>query len=612
MSSEIKDSVMANKVDKQKIFNQVWSMADDLRGSMDANDYKNYILGFLFYRYLNVQLEPIIKEFITAAFGEANKDLSQEEVDNLVNEKIRKERLHKVYDEAIKTYVELERNRKEFEGLNADQKREKFIKELLVISFKRAGRSYVIRPEYCWDALLYGIETNSITANVYGNVFKSFKEDNVSNKTLDDIFHDVNLSSLRIGSDPNERVNYLNKLVMKIESIPFRDESGQDLLGAIYEYLIGKFAASAGKSGGEFYTPHEVSLLISKIISYNLISDKRGAKTAEEIKQKIQNSEFTVFDPTCGSGSLLLTVRQSILERLEEENIEITDRQKADLIRFYGKEKNYTTYNLARMNLFMHEVKSDNFELSEGDTLDFQYPVKEDSKKTPIKVDAVVANPPYSAHWDPQNKEDDPRFSPYGKLAPKTKADFAFLLHGLYHLDDHGTMGIVLPHGVLFRSAAEATIRENLIKKNYLDAVIGLPSNLFYGTGIPTIILIFRKGRTTNDVLFIDASAEFEKDKRQNRLTEENIEKILQTYINRVDVDKYAHVATLEEIEENEYNLNIPRYVQTHEEEEPIDLEEVLRNIEIEKREIQRLEDSIYAQLKELGVDVEKILKDIK
>ncbi|RIY33470.1 type I restriction-modification system subunit M [Psittacicella melopsittaci] len=609
MTSEIKDSVTANKVDKQKIFNQVWSIANDLRGGMDANDYKNYILGFLFYRYLNVQLEPIIKEFIKAAFGEANKDLSKEELDNLVNEKIRKERLHKVYDEAIKIYVELVGNRAEYQGLNEDQKREKFIKGELADSFNRAGRPYIIRPEYCWDALLDNIETNTINYNIYQNAFVAFNEDNTGKNSLKNIFHAVNINSPQIGSTTNERINNLNKLVTKLEGMPFKDESGQDLLGAIYEYLIGKFAASAGKSGGEFYTPHEVSVLISKIISYNLISDK---KASEEINRKVQNSQITVFDPTCGSGSLLLTVRQSILERLEEENIEITERQKENLIRFYGKEKNYTTYNLARMNLFMHEVNSDNFELSEGDTLDFQYPVKEDSKKTPIKVDAVVANPPYSAHWDPQNKEDDPRFSPYGKLAPKTKADFAFLLHGLYHLDDHGTMGIVLPHGVLFRSAAEATIRENLIKKNYLDAVIGLPSNLFYGTGIPTIILIFRKGRTTNDVLFIDASTEFEKDKRQNRLTEENIEKILQTYINRVDVDKYAHVATLEEIEENEYNLNIPRYVQTYEEEEPIDLEEVLRNIEIEKREIQRLEDSIYAQLKELGVDVEKILKDIK
>lgn len=313
-------------------------------------------------------------------------------------------------------------------------------------------------------------------------------------------------------------------------------------LGVIYEYLIGQFAASAGKKSGEFYTPHEVSKILAKIVT-------DGVEESDHT--------FSVYDPTCGSGSLLLTVKS-----------ELPGGDKPGAIKFFGQEKNTTTYNLARMNLMMHGVSFNNMTLSNADTLERDWPDGPDAKGIdhPRSFDAV-ANPPYSAHWDnSETKLKDPRFRDYGKLAPKTKADYAFILHSLYHLNDRGTMAIVLPHGVLFRGAAEGAIRQTIIEKNYLDTVIGLPANLFYGVGIPTTILVFKKNRKTKDIFFIDASNEFEKGKNQNKLTDKNINRIIETYKNRVDVDKYSHVVSLEEIKGNEFNLNIPRYVDTSEE----------------------------------------------
>ena len=295
-----------------------------------------------------------------------------------------------------------------------------------------------------------------------------------------------------------------------------------------------------------------------------------------------------------GSGSLLLTVGN-----------ELPHDARSGAIKFYGQELNTTTYNLARMNLMMHDVTYSNMTLNNADTLESDWPDGPDEKGIdhPRSFDAVVANPPYSAKWDnDKTKLKDPRFSDYGKLAPASKADYAFILHSLYHLNNDGTMAIVLPHGVLFRGAAEATIRQTLIEKNYLDAVIGLPANLFYGTSIPTTILVFKKNRKNKDILFIDASKEFEKGKNQNTLTEENINKIISTYEKREDVDKFAHVATLDEIKENDYNLNIPRYVDTFEEEEPVDLEEVKKMLAQDDEDIKKLEAEIAKHLKILGV----------
>ena len=277
-------------------------------------------------------------------------------------------------------------------------------------------------------------------------------------------------------------------------------------------------------------------------------------------------------------------------------------------IKYYGQELNTTTYNLARMNLMMHGVSFNNMYLSNADTLESDWPDGPDAKgidQPNCSFDAVVANPPYSAHWDNSDtKLKDPRFKEYGKLAPRTKADYAFILHSLYHLGSEGTMAIVLPHGVLFRGAAEGVIRKGIIDKNYLDAVIGLPANIFYGTGIPTVILVFKKNRSSKDILFIDASREFEKAKNQNRLTEEHINRIVETYRKREDIEKYAHVASVEEIRDNDYNLNIPRYVDTFEEEEQIDLDEVRLMLEQDRKEISELEAKIAETLKTLGVSM--------
>ncbi len=300
---------------------------------------------------------------------------------------------------------------------------------------------------------------------------------------------------------------------------------------------------------------------------------------------------FNIYDPTMGSGSLLLTVGQEL--------------PKGTPMKYFGQELNTTTYNLARMNLMMHNVSYNNMILNNADTLESDWPDGPDEKgiDRPRSFDAVVANPPYSAKWDnDETKLKDPRFSDYGKLAPASKADYAFILHSIYHLNNDGTMAIVLPHGVLFRGAAEGKIRQTLIEKNYLDAVIGLPANLFYGTSIPTIILVLKKNRKNKDILFIDASNDFEKCKNQNNLTDENVDKIISTFKERKDIDKYAHVASIEEIRENDFNLNIPRYVDTFEEEEPIDLEEVNRQLEQDNKEIAELEAEINEQLKILGV----------
>ena len=297
-----------------------------------------------------------------------------------------------------------------------------------------------------------------------------------------------------------------------------------------------------------------------------------------------------------GSGSLLLTVRD-----------ELAGGNRPGAVKFYGQELNTTTYNLARMNLMMHGVSFNNMNLNNADTLEADWPDGPDEKgiDQPRSFDAVVANPPYSAKWDNRKtKLKDARFNEYGKLAPASEADFAFVLHSIYHLNSSGTMAIVLPHGVLFRGAAEGKIRQAIIEKNYLDTVIGLPPNLFYGTSIPTIILVLKKNRKKKDVLFIDSSKEFEKGKNQNYISDENINKILETYRARKDVDKYAHVASNEEIKENEYNLNIPRYVDTFEEEEPIDLQEVIKQIEEDNKEIEQLEREIAEQLKILGVEI--------
>lgn len=523
----------------EDISSKLWAMANELRGNMDASEYKNYILAFMFYRYLSEHQEQYL----------VNNNILDIEDGQTINQ----------------AYLE---------QANSDDL-DDYLEDI------SSSLGYAIAPLDTWESLIHKIDNSMVVPSDYQTIFDNFNKNAELNKEavqdFKGVFNDVNLGDSRLGSSTNDRAKSLSRIVKLIDSIDFKSDDGTDILGTIYEYLIKQFAASAGKKGGEFYTPHEVSEIISKIVTLD--------------KEK-SDASFMVYDPAVGSGSLLLTVGQ-----------ELPDGQP---VKYYGQELNTTTYNLARMNLMMHDVSFINMDLKNADTLESDWPNGKNAKgiDDPLcTFDAVVANPPYSAHWDnSETKLKDPRFAPFGKLAPKTKADYAFVLHSLYHLDQEGTMAIVLPHGVLFRGAAEGVIRKTIIDKNYLDAVIGLPANIFYGTGIPTTILVFKKNRQTKDVLFIDASREFEKAKNQNRLKPEHIEKIVETYKNREDVEKYAHKASLEEIKENDYNLNIPRYVDTFEEEEEIDLAEVQKLIDQDEKEIAELEKVIAGQLKLLGV----------
>lgn len=543
----------------RELTSKLWAMANDLRGKMDASEYRDYILGFIFYRYLSKRQERYLANSGLLEFTDTENSSNPQDVNN-----------------AFARQVALD-------GL------EDWREDLAL------QNGYAIDPEYTWTTIINKVQTQTIRPDDYQNLFSQFKANALlnTNATEDfkDVFDNINLMDSSLGNSVSARAKALSQLVERIDSIDFHDDSGHDILGDVYEYLIAEFAGASGKKAGEFYTPHEVSRVLAKLVTYV------STDSSEEAKEVIEHASrpFMVYDPTMGSGSLLLTVQHELKSE--------TDNPDTARVHFFGQEINRTTYNLARMNLMMHDVKYQYMDLRCADTLESDWPngMDENGIDHPEFFDAVVANPPYSLKWDnAESKLKDPRFKDYGKLAPKSKADYAFVEHGIYHLKPSGRMAIVLPHGVLFRGAAEGTIRKAIIDKNYLDAVIGLPSNLFYSTGIPTVILVFRKDRKTNDVLFIDASQHFEKDKKQNRLREEDIDLILETYKNRQDVDKLAHVATLEEIKDNDYNLNIPRYVDTFEEEEPIDLDDVNRQLAEVNEEIARLEKELEAMLAEL------------
>lgn len=514
-----------------EITKELWAMANKLRGTMDASEYKNYILPFMFYRYLSENQAAYLVDNHLEGFYEVT---DEEELDDYLEE--------------------ISRN-----------------------------LGYAIAPDYTWEALISKINNHKIKASDFSDMFADFEKNAKRNETsaedFANVFSDVNLGDSRLGSSTSERAKALNDIVEMISDFNFKDNSGRDILGDVYEYLIGQFAASAGKKGGEFYTPHEVSVILSKLVT---------------LGRRDQKEQFKVYDPTMGSGSLLLTVQK-----------ELTGENSDGSVEFYGQELNTTTYNLSRMNLMMHGVNYRNMELRRANTLDADWPFAEKNGiQIPLKFDAVVANPPYSQKWDIKeiDREKDVRFKGFG-VAPASKADYAFVLHGLYHLDSKGTMAIVLPHGVLFRGGSEGKIRKNIIDENLLDAVIGLPANLFYGTSIPTCILVF-KGREARgnkkDILFIDASSEFEKGKNQNKLTDANIEKIVSTYANRESVEKYAHVANLDEIKENDYNLNIPRYVDTFEEEAVVPLPEIAKDLQSVRDEIQTVSTELMNLMGEL------------
>lgn len=526
----------------QDVSSQLWSMANELRGTMDASEYRNYILGFMFYRYLSEKQEKYLidNDIFDQVEGKSINDLYRQDA---------------VGDD-LKDYLE------DISG----------------------ALGYAIAPEDTWTTLMEKIHDSKANAEDFQNIFDHFEENaqlnSFAEKDFRGVFADVNLNNSRLGNNLATRTKALIATAKMVNDFDYFDENGHDILGDVYEYLIKQFASNAGKKAGEFYTPHEVSKVLAKLVAANM---------------DLNQESFSIYDPTMGSGSLLLTVRD-----------EIPNGRQKGRVRFYGQELNTTTYNLARMNLMMHGVDYGNMTLRNADTLAMDWPdgLDQDGVDRPHFFDAVVANPPYSQKWDADSsKLKDPRFKDYGALAPKGKADYAFLLHSLYHLEQNGTMAIVLPHGVLFRGAAEGKIRKALLEKGQIDAIIGMPAGLFYSTGIPTIVMVLKKHRDNRDVLFIDASKGFEKGKNQNILRAQDIDKIIETYKKRQDVDKYAHLATMDEIKENEFNLNIPRYVDTFEEEPPIDIVALSKEMQDIDQKIAQSEAEFLSLVDDLDVN---------
>lgn len=434
---------------------------------------------------------------------------------------------------------------------------------------------YTIKPDFTFTAFLKEIKDKTFQLEHLEQAFRDLEQSNAD--LLGHLFDDVDLHSNKLGPTPQKQNDLIADVMQALAPLNLDSHSG-DVLGDAYEYLIGNFASDMGQKAGEFYTPQSVSTLLTHIVTSGY-EDKKG---------------FSAYDPAMGSGSLLLNVRKYI--------------QSADSIEYYGQEIKTSTYNLARMNMIIHGVSATNQHLHNADTLDKDWPADEVTD-----FDAVMMNPPYSQKWSADKGFlNDPRFSDYGVLAPKSKADYAFLLHGLYHLKSTGTMGIVLPHGVLFRGAAEGKIRQKLLEKGYIYAVIGLPAGIFYSTGIPTIIMVLKKDRPGRDVLFIDGSKEFVKGKPQNTLTDANIERLYKAYKDRKDEEKFCHVATFEEIQENDFNLNIPRYVDTFEPEPDVDLGELNKEMAETNEQIKANEKELLAMLKELTTTDAKKAKDLQ
>ena len=512
---------------KKILEQQLWNIANTLRGKMNADEFRDYILGFIFYKYLAEKMEifanSILKED-KIQFREIKEDTAE----------------GSAYIDAI---------------------REEALETL----------GYFLKPSELFSEIAKrgNSDTNTFILEDLQKILTNIQLSTMgtqSEEDFDNLFEDMDLNSTKLGKTADARNEIIVKVLLHLDEIDFQlNDTELDVLGDAYEYLIGQFASGAGKKAGEFYTPQEVSKILAKIVTTG------------------KNRLKSVYDPTCGSGSLLLRVAREV----------------KDVSNFYGQEMNRTTYNLARMNMILHGVHYRQFDIKQEDTLEHPQHLND------MPFEAIVANPPFSANWsaNPLFLNDD-RFSQYGKLAPSSKADFAFVQHMIYHLAENGTMAIVLPHGVLFRGAAELHIRKYLIEqKNYLDAVIGLPANIFYGTSIPTCILVFKKCKEDPEhILFIDASKEFEKVKNQNMLREEHINKIVETYRNRTVIEKYSHLATLQEVADNDYNLNIPRYVDTFEAEEEIDIKAVMQEIKSLEAKRAELDKEIDVYFKELGL----------
>jgi type I restriction enzyme M protein len=531
--------------DQQQLGKTLWAIADDLRGAMNADDFRDYMLSFLFLRYLSDNYEAAAKK-------ELGKDYPE------LKEGDRRTPLS-VWYKANATDVE------EFEK----QMRRKV--------------HYVIEPQHLWSniAEMARMQKGELLDTLQ-NGFK-YIENQSFESTFQGLFSEINLGSDKLGKNYTDRNKRLCTIIQKIAEGIAEFSTDSDTLGDAYEYLIGQFAAGSGKKAGEFYTPQQISSILSGIVTLDSQDPSLGKK------KKLDK----VLDFACGSGSLLLNVRKKI------------KNAGGSIGKLYGQEKNITTYNLARMNMLLHGMKDTEFEIHHGDSLLNDWDIlNEMNPAKKMEFDAVVANPPFSYRWEPNEEMGkDFRFRSYG-LAPKSAADFAFLLHGFHFLGKEGTMAIILPHGVLFRGGAEERIRAKLLKDGNIDTVIGLPANLFFSTGIPVCILVLKKCKKFDDVLFINASGDgnFEKGKRQNRLLEQHIEKIVETYKNRSDAERYSRKVSMEEIEKNDFNLNISRYVSTSVDEEKIDLGEVNKDlIEIEKK-ITKARDAHNQFLDELGL----------
>ncbi len=516
---------------KKRLEQQLWAIANELRGKMDADEFRDYILGFIFYKYLSERMAIFAKEELKED-GLQYTDIKEENDEG------------QDYLAAIKEAA--------IESLGYFLKPSELFGEIAKKGNRETDKES--QSNFILDDLA------KILKNIESSTMGTESEDD-----FDDLFSDLDLTSQKLGRTETAKNTLIVKVLGHLDQIDFSlDDPKSDVLGDAYEYLIGQFASGAGKKAGEFYTPQQVSTVLAKIVTTG--------------KTRLKS----VYDPTCGSGSLLLRVNKEI----------------GDVTGFYGQELNRTTYNLARMNMILHGIHYQAFDIKQEDTL--EHPQHLDQQ-----FEAVVANPPFSSHWSANSLlMGDDRFSQYGKLAPKTKADFAFVQHMISQLADNGIMAVVLPHGVLFRGSSEGHIRKYLIEnKNYLDAVIGLPANIFFGTSIPTCILVFKKCREAdNTILFIDASAHFEKKKNQNYLRDQDIDKLIHTFQQRIVEDKYSYCASLDEVKENDYNLNIPRYVDTFEEEEPINLQAVASELIGLDKEISLTDGKIADFCKQLNI----------
>ena len=523
---------MAEVEGSKDLISVLWSVADILRSKMDANEYKDYLLGIVFYKYLSDTF--LIKVY----------DL--------------------IYDEKPKSLkVALDAYKEALEDESAEELKEQIKSEC----------HYLIEPQLTYTCFADAARNNAFNRELLQKAFNNIEQ---SDPLFVDLFTDIDLYSNRLGNGDQKQSDTISSLVKEIDKADLLN-SDAEILGNAYEYLIGQFASETGKKAGEFYTPQAVSKILTKI-----------AIAGQENKKGL-----SVYDPCMGSGSLLLNAKKYATE--------------PGYIKYYGQELNTSTYNLARMNMFLHGITPENQVLRNGDTLDGDWPTGEETD-----FNMVLMNPPYSAKWSATaGFLQDERFSDYGVLAPKSKADYAFLLHGLYHLKSNGTMAIVLPHGVLFRGAAEGKIREKLLRAGNIYAVIGLPANLFYNTSIPTCIIVLKKHRDGRDVLFIDASKKFDKGKKQNAMTDEHIEAVMELYSKRETVEKESYLASFEDIEKNDFNLNIPRYVDNFEKEEEVDINALLTQMDQTDKELEQAQGEFLSLLKDLTSTDETIMSSL-